>query len=46
MPDNSSPISKRKKEHLEICLSGKVSFNEKTSGFENYDKIIRKEKLY
>jgi len=37
MPDNSSPISKRKKEHLELCLSDEVSFKEKRNGFENYD---------
>jgi isopentenyl-diphosphate delta-isomerase len=37
MHDNSSLISKRKKEHLEFCLSDKVSFREKTNGFENYE---------
>jgi isopentenyl-diphosphate delta-isomerase len=37
MPDNPSSLSKRKKEHLELCLSDKVSFKEKTNGFENYE---------
>jgi isopentenyl-diphosphate Delta-isomerase len=37
MPDNSSPISKRKKEHLELCLSDEVSFRKKKNGFENYE---------
>lgn len=32
---NSS--SHRKKEHLELCLTDKVSFIEKTTGFERYD---------
>jgi isopentenyl-diphosphate delta-isomerase len=29
--------SKRKKEHIELCLSDKVSFKEKTNGFDYYD---------
>jgi isopentenyl-diphosphate delta-isomerase len=37
MSDNSSPISKRKKEHIELCLSDEVSFREKKNGFENYE---------
>ena len=37
MPDNSNLLSKRKQEHLALCLSDKVSFREKTNGFENYD---------
>jgi len=30
-------ISNRKKEHIELCLTDKVSFKEKTNGFEFYD---------
>jgi isopentenyl-diphosphate delta-isomerase len=37
MTENSNPISKRKKEHLELCLSDKVSFRDKRNGFENYE---------
>jgi isopentenyl-diphosphate delta-isomerase len=37
MPENSSPISKRKKEHIELCLSDEVSFKDKKNGFENYE---------
>ncbi len=29
--------SKRKKEHIELCLTDKVSFKDKTNGFEYYD---------
>jgi isopentenyl-diphosphate delta-isomerase len=35
-PDNSK-TSKRKKEHLELCLTDDVSFKEKSTGFENYE---------
>ncbi|MDR3625193.1 MAG: type 2 isopentenyl-diphosphate Delta-isomerase [Ignavibacteriaceae bacterium] len=37
MPENSSSISKRKKEHLDLCLSDKVSFRDKRNGFDNYE---------
>ena len=37
MPKNSENISKRKKEHLEICLKEDVSFKIKTNGFDNYE---------
>lgn len=37
MPDDKENISLRKKEHLELCLTDKVKFHEKTSGFEKYD---------
>lgn len=29
--------SKRKKEHIELCLTDKVAFKMKSNGFENYD---------
>lgn len=31
--------SKRKKDHLELCLNEDVNFNSKTAGFENYEFI-------
>jgi isopentenyl-diphosphate delta-isomerase len=37
MPPNDSATSKRKKEHLELCLTDAVSFKNKTTGFEKYD---------
>lgn len=37
MPDDRENISLRKKEHLELCLTDKVKFQEKTPGFEKYD---------
>ena len=33
----SDKTSIRKKEHLELCLTDKVSFKTKTTGFENYE---------
>ncbi|MHC1738615.1 MAG: type 2 isopentenyl-diphosphate Delta-isomerase [Ignavibacteriaceae bacterium] len=30
---------KRKKEHIELCLTDKVAFRQKTNGFEKYDFI-------
>jgi isopentenyl-diphosphate delta-isomerase len=39
MNSDKSKISSRKKEHLEMCLSDDVTFNTKTSGFENYDFV-------
>ncbi|MEI7812027.1 MAG: type 2 isopentenyl-diphosphate Delta-isomerase [Ignavibacteria bacterium] len=30
-------IEKRKKEHLELCLTDSVAFKNKTNGFENYE---------
>ncbi len=37
MPQKNDRTSKRKKEHIELCLTDKVEFKKKTSGFENYD---------
>ena len=37
MNSNISNTSNRKKEHLELCISDKVSFKTKTNGFENYE---------
>ncbi len=39
MKQNPDLISKRKKEHIELCLTDKVSFKEKTNGFENYEFV-------
>ncbi|HZW39318.1 MAG TPA: type 2 isopentenyl-diphosphate Delta-isomerase [Ignavibacteriaceae bacterium] len=33
----SEETSNRKKDHLELCLTDKVKFKEKTTGFEKYD---------
>jgi isopentenyl-diphosphate delta-isomerase len=37
MNSDKSITSSRKREHLEISLSGDVTFKTKTTGFENYD---------
>jgi isopentenyl-diphosphate delta-isomerase len=37
MNPDKSKTSKRKKEHLELCLTNDVSFKRKSTGFENYD---------
>ncbi|MCH8034554.1 MAG: type 2 isopentenyl-diphosphate Delta-isomerase [Bacteroidetes bacterium] len=37
MNSNKSKTSKRKKEHLELCLTDAVSFKRKSTGFENYE---------
>ena len=37
MPEKPDSISQRKREHIELCLTGDVSFKNKTTGFENYD---------
>jgi isopentenyl-diphosphate delta-isomerase len=37
MNPDKSKTSKRKKEHLELCLTDEVSFKGKSTGFENYD---------
>jgi len=37
MNPDKSKTSKRKKEHLELCLTDDVSFKRKTTGFENYE---------
>jgi len=38
MPDNiSDSTSVRKKEHIELCLTDKVAFKNKSTGFEKYD---------
>lgn len=39
MPAKSDSTSDRKKDHINLCLTDKVSFKKKTSGFENYDFI-------
>ncbi len=37
MSENQNSTSKRKKEHIELSLTNKVAFKEKTNGFEHYD---------
>lgn len=37
MPGKSDVTSKRKNEHIELCLNDQVSFRNKTTGFEQYD---------
>ncbi|MFC2094540.1 type 2 isopentenyl-diphosphate Delta-isomerase [Bacteroidota bacterium] len=37
MKTDKSKTAKRKKEHLELCLTDDVSFKGKSTGFENYD---------
>ena len=37
MNPDKSKTSKRKKEHLDLCLTDDVSFRRKTTGFENYE---------
>ncbi len=39
MKNGDSITSKRKKEHLELCLTNDVAFKTKTNGFEKYDFI-------
>ncbi|MFN3873243.1 MAG: type 2 isopentenyl-diphosphate Delta-isomerase [Ignavibacterium sp.] len=39
MSGSASNISKRKSEHIKLCLTDNVSFRQKTNGFENYDFI-------
>jgi len=39
MKNGSTSTSKRKKEHLELCLTDDVAFKNKTTGFEKYDFI-------
>lgn len=39
MSKSISPTTKRKKEHIELCLDDKVSFRSKTNGFDKYDFI-------
>ncbi len=39
MNHNPGVTSKRKKEHIELCLTDKVAFKNKTNGFEFYDFI-------
>jgi len=39
MSEGKKIISKRKKEHLELCSTDDVSFKNKTNGFEYYDFI-------
>ncbi|NNG26735.1 MAG: type 2 isopentenyl-diphosphate Delta-isomerase [Ignavibacteriaceae bacterium] len=37
MNSDSGKTSKRKKEHLDLCLTDKVAFKNKSAGFEYYD---------
>jgi len=39
MSKSISETSKRKKEHIDLCLTEKVTFHSKTNGFEKYDFI-------
>lgn len=39
MSEPDSNTSKRKSDHIKLCLTDNVSFREKTNGFENYDFI-------
>ncbi len=37
MSEDPGSTSKRKKEHIELCLTDKVSFKQKGNGFDNYE---------
>jgi isopentenyl-diphosphate Delta-isomerase len=37
MKEDSDSSSERKKEHIELCLTDKVTFKDKTNGFDNYE---------
>lgn len=37
MNSDRSKTSSRKKEHIELCMTDKVAFKNKTTGFENYE---------
>ena len=39
MSANKNLISKRKKEHIDLCLTDEVCFKNKSNGFDNYDFI-------
>ncbi len=39
MTEKSENTSQRKKEHIELCLTDKVAYKTKTSGFERYDFV-------
>lgn len=39
MTKSNTETSKRKKEHIELCLTNRVSFRSKTNGFEKYEFI-------
>ena len=39
MPDKSNAIAKRKKEHIELCLTDRVTFKDKSNGFDKYDFV-------
>ena len=39
MSKSISETSKRKKEHIELCLTDDVAFKSKTNGFDKYDFI-------
>ncbi len=39
MSKSITETSKRKKEHIELCLTDKVGFRSKTNGFDKYDFI-------
>jgi isopentenyl-diphosphate Delta-isomerase len=37
MAEDSGSTFRRKKEHIELCLTDKVNFRDKTNGFDRYD---------
>ena len=37
MRNGKSATSKRKKEHLELCITDDVAFKNKSAGFESYE---------
>lgn len=39
MSESASNTSKRKSEHIKLCLTDNVAFRQKTAGFENYEFI-------
>ena len=39
MSKSISETSRRKKEHIELCLTDDVAFKSKTNGFDKYDFI-------
>lgn len=41
MSKSLTPTSQRKKEHIELCLTDKVAFKQKTNGFDKYEFIHR-----
>lgn len=39
MKNNDTATSKRKREHIELCLTNEVAFKNKTNGFDKYDFV-------